>query len=51
MAKKIAEENGLDVSQLKGTGPNDRVIKADVEEALKSGVGKVPAAASKKAAP
>lgn len=38
LAKKIASESGLDLSQITGSGPNDRIIKADIEEALKSGV-------------
>jgi pyruvate dehydrogenase E2 component (dihydrolipoamide acetyltransferase) len=50
LAKKIAEEKGLDLSQVKGTGPNDRILKADVEAAVKSGVSKQPATATKKAA-
>lgn len=48
LAKKLAEEKGIDLSLVSGTGPNDRIIKADVEEALQSGVGKQGA---KKAAP
>lgn len=37
IAKKLAEEKGVDLSQISGTGPNDRIILADVEDALKSG--------------
>lgn len=44
----MAEEKGLDLSLVKGTGPNDRIIKADVEEAAKAGVSKPT---TKKAAP
>ncbi len=36
----MAEKEGLDLNALQGTGPNDRIIKADVEEALKSGGAK-----------
>jgi len=50
LAKKLAESSGLDLSIVSGTGPNNRIIKADVEEALKSGLTKQPVA-SKKAAP
>lgn len=46
MAKKLAEENGLDLSGVRGTGPNDRIIKVDIEEALKSGSGKAKRAAA-----
>ena len=31
IAKKMALERGLDLSQIKGTGPNQRITKADVE--------------------
>jgi pyruvate dehydrogenase E2 component (dihydrolipoamide acetyltransferase) len=30
LAKRIAGENGLDIAQISGTGPNGRVVKADV---------------------
>ncbi|AWI25581.1 pyruvate dehydrogenase complex dihydrolipoamide acetyltransferase [Flavobacterium pallidum] len=31
LAKKIAEEKGINISQIKGTGENGRIIKSDVE--------------------
>ncbi|NEV49749.1 pyruvate dehydrogenase complex dihydrolipoamide acetyltransferase [Wolbachia pipientis] len=34
LAKKIAQNEGVDVKQLKGTGPYGRIIKADVLEFL-----------------
>lgn len=34
IARRIAEENQLDFSQVEGTGPNGRIIKLDVEAAL-----------------
>lgn len=40
LARKVAEENGVDLKSVSGTGPDGRIIKADVEEALKSGVSK-----------
>jgi len=33
-ARKLAQENGIDVSQLVGTGPGGRVTREDVEKAL-----------------
>jgi pyruvate dehydrogenase E2 component (dihydrolipoamide acetyltransferase) len=33
IAKRIAKEKGLDLSQLQGSGPGGRIIKADVESA------------------
>ncbi len=37
LAKKIAQNEGVNVQQLKGTGPYGRIIKADVLESLSSG--------------
>lgn len=34
VAKKIAEENGLDLATVTGTGPQGRITKEDVEKAL-----------------
>ncbi len=31
LARRIAEQNGIDLSAIKGSGPNGRVVKADVE--------------------
>lgn len=31
LAKKLASDKGFDLSQISGTGPNGRVVKADVE--------------------
>ncbi len=33
LARRIAADKGLDLSEIKGTGPHGRIIKADVEEA------------------
>ncbi|MWV28026.1 pyruvate dehydrogenase complex dihydrolipoamide acetyltransferase [Aurantiacibacter rhizosphaerae] len=33
LARRIAEQKGLDLSQVKGSGPNGRIVKADVENA------------------
>ncbi|WP_265026025.1 pyruvate dehydrogenase complex dihydrolipoamide acetyltransferase [Wolbachia endosymbiont of Rhagoletis indifferens] len=38
LAKKIAQNEGVNVQQLKGTGPYGRIIKADVLESLGSGI-------------
>jgi pyruvate dehydrogenase E2 component (dihydrolipoamide acetyltransferase) len=37
LAKKIAEQSGVDISALTGSGPRGRIVKADVEAAQKSG--------------
>jgi pyruvate dehydrogenase E2 component (dihydrolipoamide acetyltransferase) len=39
LAKRIAEQQGIDVSAILGSGPNGRVIRADVEQAMRSGTG------------
>jgi len=42
LAKKLAEEHGIDLSALTGSGPEGRIVKRDIESALADGV---PAAA------
>ncbi|MEM6414100.1 MAG: pyruvate dehydrogenase complex dihydrolipoamide acetyltransferase [Pseudomonadota bacterium] len=37
LAKRIAKNEGLDLSQLKGTGPHGRIVKRDIEQALQDG--------------
>jgi pyruvate dehydrogenase E2 component (dihydrolipoamide acetyltransferase) len=37
LAKKMARERGLDLSQVQGSGPHGRVVKRDIEQALASG--------------
>ena len=55
LARRIAADKGLDLAQVKGTGPHGRIVKADVEaakpadKAAKSEAA-APATAEKKAA-
>ncbi|HVU71049.1 MAG TPA: dihydrolipoamide acetyltransferase family protein [Ktedonobacteraceae bacterium] len=35
LARRLAEEHNIDYRQLRGTGPNGRIIKLDIEAALK----------------
>jgi len=53
LARRLAGEGGLDLQRVTGSGPHGRVVKADVEAALKGGdVAKVaPAPAAAKPAP
>jgi len=44
LAKRIAADKGLDLSRIKGSGPNGRIVKADVE-AAKPGAAAAPASA------
>ena len=57
LARKIAESKGIDLSQIKGSGPNGRIVKADLEaikEAVSNSVqaseAKAPASAATAAA-
>lgn len=40
LARRLAKQNGLDISLVKGTGPRGRVVKRDIEAALAAGTGK-----------
>ena len=35
IARRMAEEHGIDLSKIKGTGPNGRIVESDVENYLK----------------
>ena len=37
LARRIARNEGLDLSRIRGTGPKGRIVRRDVEEALRSG--------------
>lgn len=39
LARKVADEMGVDLSRIEGTGPGGRVVRADVEAAPKAGSG------------
>ena len=42
LARRIAADNGLDLAAVRGTGPGGRIVKRDVEAALKVGPAAVP---------
>ncbi len=44
LARRIAQQNGVDLIALKGTGPHGRIIKRDVEAAPKGAAAPVAAA-------
>jgi pyruvate dehydrogenase E2 component (dihydrolipoamide acetyltransferase) len=52
LARRMAEQAGIDLSALKGTGPNGRVVKADIDAAVSGGApaAKPAAAAAPEAA-
>ena len=43
LARRIASQEGIDIAAVNGTGPHGRVVKRDVEAAIKSGTGKAKA--------
>ena len=45
LAKRIAADKGIDLASLKGSGPNGRIVKADVEAAKPGVAAPKPAAA------
>ncbi len=47
VARRLADQNDLDLSRMQGTGPQGRIVKADVEAALEG----APAAAQPSMAP
>jgi pyruvate dehydrogenase E2 component (dihydrolipoamide acetyltransferase) len=46
VARRIAQDNKIDLQQVPGSGPGGRIVKADVEQAVESGLpaGKVESA-------
>ncbi|KAL4589261.1 hypothetical protein LXL04_002167 [Taraxacum kok-saghyz] len=47
LARKLAEDNNVSLSSIKGTGPDGSIVKADIEEYLASGKKEAPAKTSK----
>ena len=45
LARRLAEQNGLDLARLTGSGPKGRIVKADIEAALASGAAAATASA------
>jgi pyruvate dehydrogenase E2 component (dihydrolipoamide acetyltransferase) len=50
LARRMAEQAGLDLRAIRGSGPHGRIVKADIERALAEREAK-PAAAERPAAP
>ncbi len=44
LARRIAQQNNVSLSQVTGTGPKGRIVKRDVETAMAQGVSTAPAA-------
>src|SRR6185312_1323833 len=49
LARKVAAGEGVDIAQVKGSGPGGRVVRSDVEAHLKTR-GSAPASSAKPAA-
>lgn len=50
LAKRLAADAGIDLKAVQGSGPYGRVVKADVEQAVKGGVKAAPVVAAAPAA-
>jgi len=46
LAKKLAEEHGIDLSKLRGSGPGGRIVKRDVEAVIKGTPAGAPSSAA-----
>ncbi len=46
LARRMAQQAGLDLGQVKGSGPNGRIVKADIEASLARGPAAAPVAAA-----
>ena len=46
LARKVAEERGIDLASIRGSGPSGRIIRADVEAATAAPAGRAPQAAA-----
>lgn len=46
LARKIAKDKGVDISKVKGTGENGRIVKKDVENYTPAAAASAPAAAA-----
>ncbi|TCZ65328.1 pyruvate dehydrogenase complex dihydrolipoamide acetyltransferase [Roseicella aquatilis] len=51
LARRMAQQAGLDLSGVQGSGPGGRIVKADIEAALAKGPAAKPAPAPQAAAP
>ncbi len=51
LARRLARDAGLDLGRVTGSGPNGRIVKADVEAAVQAGVGPAEPAAAEPSSP
>ncbi len=50
LARRLAQQNGLDLKAIAGSGPHGRIVKRDVDAAVAAGTGKAAPAAAPAAA-
>jgi pyruvate dehydrogenase E2 component (dihydrolipoamide acetyltransferase) len=50
LARRLAKMEGIDISQVSGSGPHGRVVKRDIDKAVSKGTGKAPASVASAAA-
>jgi pyruvate dehydrogenase E2 component (dihydrolipoamide acetyltransferase) len=51
LARRMAQQAGLDLSRVNGSGPHGRIVKADIDAALARGVPAAPGAPAAKPTP
>src|SRR5271169_3903279 len=51
LARRMAKQAGLDLAALRGSGPNGRIVKVDIEGALRKGAPAAPQPAAAAPAP
>ncbi|MBO6948263.1 MAG: pyruvate dehydrogenase complex dihydrolipoamide acetyltransferase [Rhodospirillales bacterium] len=51
LARRIAKMEGIDLSQVSGSGPHGRIVKSDIEKAISEGTGKSAAKPAAAGAP
>jgi pyruvate dehydrogenase E2 component (dihydrolipoamide acetyltransferase) len=51
LARRMAQQAGLDLSRMNGTGPHGRIVKADIDAALARGAPAAPGAPAAKPMP
>ena len=44
LARRVASQGGVELTVIQGSGPHGRIVKADVEAAMKGGAARAPAA-------
>jgi pyruvate dehydrogenase E2 component (dihydrolipoamide acetyltransferase) len=50
LARRLADDNGVDLKLIAGSGPGGRIIKRDIEAAIATGAAQPPASAARRGA-